>query len=632
MSEHIGHECGIAAIRLLKPLDYYIHKYGTALYAVNKLYLLMEKQRNRGQDGAGAAALKLGMHPGDAYFARVRSTEADPSTRVYEQMRAPFDEFEREDSGGERTVEELKRHAPFAAEILMGHLRYATRGKGGPEYCHPFLRENNWQTRNLAVAGNFNLTNNDELFRLLTDLGQHPPSHTDTEMMLEKIGHFLDEANERLFRRYRRQNLSGPRISGRIAAELDMGDVLRAALRDFDGGYVITGLVGHGELFVARDPQGIRPVFYYRDEEALVVASERPAIQTAFSARLDEVAELEPGHAMLVDRSGTVRIERVAEPAERAPCSFERIYFSRGTDADIYHERKKLGARLCDPILGAIGGDFEHTVFSYIPNTAETAFLGLSDEMRRRYLQRLRDRLSNGEAHTEDRLDAVFSTPPRFEKIMTKDAKLRTFIASGKERKGMVALAYDTTYGVVRRGEDTLVVLDDSIVRGTTLRESILRILDRIGPKKILVVSSAPQIRYPDCYGIDMSKLRDFVAFEAAVALLHERGMAERLDEVYAACRESEARPRTEAVNHVKRIYEPFTAEDISGRIAQMLRPEDMNAELQIIYQTIEDLHQACPSHRGDWYFTGHYPTPGGNRVANRAFMHYVEKRDERAY
>jgi len=631
MSDWIGHECGIAAVRLLKPLGYYAEKYGTPMYAVNKLSLLMEKQHNRGQDGAGAAAIKLDMPPGEPYIFRTRSADKNPIMQVRNRMVRAFAEAREKHPEKYRDAEWVKRNVLFAGELLLGHLRYGTHGASGETFCHPFLRQNNWMTRNLVVAGNFNLTNNDELFDMLVELGQHPRNKADTVMVLEKIGHFLDEANDFLFRKYRKEGLTRTEITERIIQELDIYRVLRKATRSFDGGYVMCGMIGHGDLFALRDPSGIRPVFYYHDDEIVVIASERPQIQTALNVPIDAVREISPGHALVVKRSGEVVHKEVNDPLEPRQCSFERIYFSRGTDKDIYQERKNLGRSLVQPVLDAVDYDLENTVFSYIPNTAETAFFGLVEGVKDMVGERMKYHLLQEKNLTVSRIDELLSFQPRVEKIMTKDAKLRTFITADADREDLVAQVYDTTYGVIKP-TDTLVVLDDSIVRGTTLRTSILRILDRLNMKKVVIVSSAPQIRYPDCYGIDMSKMKDFVAFEAAVVLLRETGREVLLEEVYTACKEDEKKPRAEASNQVTRLFEPFTAEQVSDKIAQLLTPEGMKAEVQIIYQSIEGLHEACPNHIGDWYFTGNYPTPGGNRVVNRSFINFMEKSDARAY
>lgn len=633
MSDWIGHECGVAAVRLRKPFEYYVEKYGSPLYAINKLYVMLEKQRNRGQDGVGVATVKLDVAPGESYFARSRSVEKDPTEHVYAHMRSHFDRARENDPVGYEDPHWVKKNVPFAGEVLLGHLRYGTHGQGGISYCHPFLRQNNWMTRNLAVAGNFNLTNNNELFELLVELGQHPRNRADTVMVMEKIGHFLDEANDKLFRKYRKEGVPRSEISARISQELDIPHILKAATREFDGGFVMCGIIGNGDMFVMRDPCGIRPAFYYADDEIVAVASERPAIQTAFAIPFEKVHEVKPGHALIIRKDGSYSEVQISETINPSPCSFERIYFSRGTDADIYKERKMLGEKLCEPILKAIDYDFENTVFSYIPNTAETAFLGLVDGMRASFCQFLKEKLLNSENEvTPEQLDKWLSARPRIDKIMTKDAKLRTFITSDEKRNDLVALAYDTTYGVLQRGVDTLVVLDDSIVRGTTLRESILRILDRLEPKKVIVVSSCPQIRYPDCYGIDMSKIHRFVAFEAMIELMKDKGHEGLLQEVYEECKEDLKKPRAESVNRVKRLYDMVTPDEVSNKIAQMLKPEDMKADFEVIYQSVEALHEACPNHKGDWYFTGNYPTPGGHRVVNQSFVNYIEGSNERAY
>jgi amidophosphoribosyltransferase len=631
MSDWIGHECGIAAIRLLKPLSFYVEKYGTPMYAVNKLSLLMEKQHNRGQDGAGVVAIKLDMPAGKPYIFRTRSADKNPIMQVRSRLVRAFTDARENHPEKYQDAEWVKNNVQFAGELLLGHLRYGTHGASGESFCHPFLRQSNWMTRNLVVAGNFNLTNNDELFDMLVDLGQHPRNKTDTVMVLEKIGHFLDEANDFLFRKYRKEGLTRAEITKRITKELDIYRVLKKATRAFDGGYVMAGMIGHGDLFVLRDPAGIRPAFYYQDDEIVAVASERPQIQTALNVPIGEVKEVTPGHALVVKRSGEVLLEEVNEQKEIQQCSFERIYFSRGTDRDIYKERKDLGRSLVRPVLDAVDYDLENTVFSYIPNTAETAFLGLVEGVKDVVGERMKYHLLRETKLTAGRVDELLSFQPRVEKIMTKDAKLRTFITADADREDLVAQVYDTTYGIIKP-TDTLVVLDDSIVRGTTLRSSILRILDRLGMKKVVIVSSAPQIRYPDCYGIDMSKMKDFIAFEAAVELVRDCGRESLLDEIYKACKEDEKKPRSEAQNQVIRLFEPFTTQKISNKIAEILTPEGMRAEVQIIYQNIKGLHEACPSHSGDWYFTGKYPTPGGHRVVNRSFINFMEKSDARAY
>lgn len=629
MSDWIGHECGIAAIRLLKPLDYYIQKYGTPMYGVNKLTLLMEKQHNRGQDGAGAAVIKLDMPPGEPYIFRTRSAGKNPIIEVSNRLVRSFVEARDGNPEDYQDGQWVKENILFAGELLLGHLRYGTFGGSGETFCHPFLRQNNWMTRNLVMAGNFNLTNNVELFEMLVDLGQHPRNRTDTVIVLEKIGHFLDEANDAIFRKYNKQKVDRKEITKHIIEDLDIPMVLRKATKAFDGGYVMAGMIGHGDMFVLRDPAGIRPVFYYKDDEIVAIASERPQLQTALNIPIDSVQEVEPGHALVVRYDGTISSECINEPLPKKSCSFERIYFSRGTDSDIYRERKELGSSLAESVLSKVDYDLEHTVFSYIPNTAETAFYGIVEGIRKYQTDKIAESITKGISGEE--IQRLLRIQPRIEKLMTKDAKLRTFITADADREDLVAKVYDTTYGIIGR-EDTLVVLDDSIVRGTTLRTSILRILDRLGMKKIIIVSSSPQIRFPDCYGIDMSKMADFVAFEAAVDLINEQGKTQILDEIYQACLEEENKPTAQTINHVTRLFEPFTPEEISKRIGQILTPPDMNAEVEIIYQTIEGLHKACPNHTGDWYFTGDYPTPGGNRVANRSFVNFMEKKDARAY
>jgi amidophosphoribosyltransferase len=631
MSDWIGHECGIAAIRLLKPFEYYVEKYGSPSFAINRLYLLMEKQHNRGQDGAGAAVVKLDVEPGKPFIFRSRSAEKDPISRVHQEMLSGLAESQAENPAQADDPVWLKRNAKFAGELLLGHLRYGTRGRGGIDFCHPFLRPSNWRSRNLVLAGNFNLTNNDELFDALVELGQHPIDETDTVMVLEKIGHFLDEENDRLFREFRKEGVGRADISAKIADHLDLLTVLKRAVKNFDGGYTMAGIIGNGDLFVMRDACGIRPGFFYRDDEFVVVASERPAIQTAFGVSIDAVQEIKPGHALIVRRNGEVIHEPISEPQEVRPCSFERIYFSRGTDRDIYGERKQLGRQLTEPVLKAIDYDLDNTVFSYIPNTADAAFYGLMEGAKAYVAERAKYHILHERNLTAERITELVNYQPRMEKIMTKDAKLRTFITADSDRRELVSLVYDTTYGVVKK-TDTLVILDDSIVRGTTLRESILRILDRLSPKKIVIVSSAPEIRYPDCYGIDMSKLKDFVAFQAAVALVKETGREDVLKQIYKACKVSLDLPRDQVKNEVQALYKLFKVNEVEKKIADILRPADLKAEFQVIYQSIEGLHAACPNHKGDWYFTGDYPTPGGNRVVNRSFVNFMENSDARAY
>jgi amidophosphoribosyltransferase len=633
MSDPIKHECGIAVLRLKKPLQFYLEKYGTPFYAINKLHLLMEKQHNRGQDGAGVANIKLDMAPGERYISRYRSTDPKPIQDIFDHINSRFRQIAEESPEKLKDVEYLKKNAGFTGELFLGHLRYGTFGRNSIESCHPFLRQSNWMTRNLVVAGNFNLTNVDELFDVLVNIGQHPKEKSDTVTVLEKIGHFLDVENEELYDRLKNETADQQELFGKIAENIDVVRILKKASEDWDGGYAMAGLMGHGDAFVLRDPNGIRPAFWYEDEEICVVASERPVIQTAFNLRKEQVNELTPGHALIIRKDGSVSEQEINAPGTPAKCSFERIYFSRGNDYDIYEERKNLGRFIVPNVLKQVGYDFDNSVFSFIPNTAESSFYGM--------IKGLEDHLNTEKYNAifaldgkpdPDQLAAIVNRRARIEKIAIKDAKLRTFITQDDARDDLVAHVYDVTYGSVKRGEDNLVVIDDSIVRGTTLRQSILRILDRLGPKKIVIVSSAPQIRYPDCYGIDMAKMGDFIAFEAAVSLLKERGMQHVIDEVYRKAKEQETQPKDAIVNYVKDIYAPFAAQEISDKIAELLTPADIRAEVAIVYQTIEDLHRACPEHTGDWYFTGNYPTPGGNRVVNRAFINYIEGKNERAY
>jgi len=633
MSDQIKHECGIALVRLRKPLSYYKDKYGTAFYGLNKMYLLMEKQHNRGQDGVGLANIKFDMKPGERFISRKRSVSTKPIQEIFDHVHSRISQITNDDRHKLGDVDFLKENAPFTGEVFLGHLRYGTYGKNSIEACHPFLRQNNWMTRNLIMAGNFNLTNVDELFELLVKLGQHPKEKADTVTVMEKVGHFLDMSNEFLFNRYKDQGYSNAEITQKIIEKLKVEKILRKASEDWDGGYAMAGVMGHGDAFVLRDPNGIRPAHYYIDDEVVVVASERAAIQTAFNVPYESIEELTPGHALIMKRTGFVGEKLIREPKEKKACSFERIYFSRGSDRDIYRERKELGRSLCDTILPKVRTDLQDTVFSYIPNTAESAFYGMVKGMEA-YLDDEKKRLITAELPniSEERLSEIMALKPRAEKVAIKDAKLRTFITQDSERDDLVRHVYDITYGSIVRGKDTLVVIDDSIVRGTTLRQSILRMLDRLGPKKIIIVSSAPQIRYPDCYGIDMAKMGEFVAFQAALDLLKEQGKGKLIQEVYAKCKAQENSPIHEIRNHVKEIYEPFTADEVSQRIAELLRPHDIEAEVSVIYQTIEGLHKACPDHTGDWYFTGDYPTPGGNRVVNKAFMNFVEGKNKRAY
>ncbi len=633
MSDAIKHECGIALIRLLKPLSYYQEKYGTALYGINKLYLLMEKQHNRGQDGAGIATIKLGVKPGSRYISRYRSMASNAVADIFEYVQRKFASVQRAYPDRYKDSQWLKENVSFTGEVLLGHLRYGTHGKNSIESCHPFLRQNNWMTRNLVLAGNFNMTNVDELLEQLYELGQHPKEKADTVTVLEKIGHFLDSENQEQFDKFKQQGYSNVEISGLIAEHLDIARILRKSAKTWDGGYTIAGIVGHGDAFVMRDPAGIRPAYYYVNDEILVVTSERPAIQTAFNVKFEEISEIKPGYALIVKKDGTITEEMFREPVEKKSCSFERIYFSRGSDAAIYQERKHLGKLLCPQILDAIHADIKNTVFSYIPNTAEVAFYGLEEGIND-YVRKLqKDTLLNrADKISDEELNEMLSISPRFEKLNIKDAKLRTFITQDADRQDMVQHVYDTTYGIVKDHQDTIVAVDDSIVRGTTLKQSILTILDRLNPKKIIIVSSAPQIRYPDCYGIDMSRMGEFVAFEAAVSLLYKSGIGHIVEEVYQRCLASLELPKEQVQNYVKAIYEPFTDEEISAEIARIIRGTHIKADVEVIYQTLENLHVACPDHKGDWYFSGDYPTPGGNRVVNRAYMNWVEGKNVRAY
>jgi len=633
MSDQIKHECGIALIRLLKPLSYYQEKYGTALYGLNKLYLLMEKQHNRGQDGAGIATIKLDVQPGKRYISRHRAMGANAVAEIFEYVQKKFADVHKESPELLQDTDWLKENISFTGEVLMGHLRYGTHGKNSIESCHPFLRQNNWMTRNLVVSGNFNMTNVDELLEQLFELGQHPKERTDTVTVLEKIGHFLDDENQILFDKYKDEGFSNEEISHQIAKHIDVASILRRSAKTWDGGYTISGIFGHGDAFVMRDPVGIRPAFYYHDDEIVIVTSERPAIQTAFNVPLESVKEIKPGYALIIKKNGKVTEEQFREPEEQKSCSFERIYFSRGSDASIYKERKQLGLYLCPQIFNAINDDLKNTVFSYIPNTAEVAFYGMVEGVHKYLRDFQKDTLLNrADKISDSELEDVLNLNARIEKIAIKDVKLRTFITQDADRQDMVAHVYDTTYGLINRGEDNLVILDDSIVRGTTLKQSILKILDRLGPKKIIVVSSAPQIRYPDCYGIDMSRMGEFVAFEATISLLRETGRENVIERVYSNCIASEKLGNKQVKNYVQEIYSQFTDQEISDRIAQIITPKDIKAEVKVIYQTLDNLHKAIPSHLGDWYFSGNYPTLGGNKVVNKAFMNWVEGKNQRAY
>ncbi len=632
MSDSIKHECGISLIRLLKPLEYYAEKYGSAFYGVNKMYLMMEKQHNRGQDGAGFASIKLDMAPGQRYMSRVRSVEPQPIQDIFDKINERINTALLEYPEIKDNVAEQKEKIPYVAELLLGHVRYGTFGKNSIENVHPFLRQNNWMHRNLIVAGNFNMTNTGELFDNLVQLGQHPKEMADTITVMEKIGHFLDDAVAKLYKDIKKEGFTKMEASAIIAKRLKVNKILRKAAKNWDGGYAMAGLLGHGDAFVLRDPAGIRPAYYYQDEEVVVVASERPAIQTVFNLNYEQVKELDPGHAIIIKKDGEISVSQILEPLARKACSFERIYFSRGSDQEIYQERKELGKLLFPQILSAINSDIKNTVFSYIPNTAEISFLGMIKEAQN-YLNKRKEEqiLSLGPNLNSEEVHKILEVRPRIEKVAIKDAKLRTFITQDSSRDDLVAHVYDISYGSVTPG-DHLVIIDDSIVRGTTLKKSILRILDRLSPKKIIVVSSAPQIRYPDCYGIDMAKLEDFVAFKAALELHKEKGSMDMVKEIYEKCRKQLECKEEQAVNHVKEFYAPFRTEEISNKIAELLSPPDIRADVKIIYQTIENLHQACPKNLGDWYFTGNYPTAGGNRVVNRAFVNFYEGKNQRAY
>ena len=632
MSDPIKHECGIALIRLLKPIDYYVEKYRTVAYGLNKLYLLMEKQHNRGQDGAGAAVIKLDPHPGSHFINRVRSTDNQAIVDVFSQIFGTFPKDRKPLDNAQAEADWYKRNSPFIGELLLGHLRYGTYGRNNDSYCHPFIRENNWMTRNLVLAGNFNMTNVQEQFDVLITLGQHPRERSDTITVMEKIGHFLDDEVQKIFDKYKDRGYGNKEITDFIVSELSVRRILSRSAKDFDGGYAMAGMFGHGDSFVLRDPNGIRPAYYYHDDEVVVVASERPAIQTTFNVPFEKIHEVQPGHALVIKKDGRVKHDLVRDPGEKRSCSFERIYFSRGTDKEIYSERKKLGELLSHTILNAIKGDFENTVFSFIPNTAEVAFYGLMEGMEKHLSEYKQKQILENKNMTPEELNKLLSLSPRVEKIAVKDVKARTFITDDTSRDEMVSHVYDITYGSIKAQTDTLVVIDDSIVRGTTLQKSILAILDRLSPKKIIIVSSAPQIRYPDCYGIDMSRMYDFIAFRALIELLKDHKLTAKLDEVYDKCKADDEKPATEVKNYVKELYGLFTADEISAKISEIVRPKQIFADVQVIYQTIEDLHIACPKNLGDWYFTGNYPTPGGNKVANRAFINYMEGRSERAY
>ncbi len=630
MSDAIKHECGIAMVRLLKPLEYYKEKYGTVYYGINKMYLLMEKQHNRGQDGAGFASIKFDTRPGTRYISRVRSNKQQPIQDVFNKINKRIHGVLKNEPKRSQDVAWQQENMPYLGNVYLGHVRYGTFGKNSIESVHPFLRQNNWKHKNLIVAGNFNMTNSSELLKELIELGQHPKENTDTVTVMEKIGHFLDDEVLDLYYRFKQDGISKKDASNLIAQELNIQKILRRASKNWDGGYAMAGLIGHGDAFVLRDPAGIRPAFYYKDDEVVVVASERPVIQTVFNVDLEQVQEIDRGHALIIKKDGDVSVEQVLDQLPLKACSFERIYFSRGSDASIYQERKMLGKYIFPTVLDHIDHDIKNTVFSYIPNTAETSFYGMT-EAAEEYLneRKLRTILTGNRNISADKVTEILSERPRIEKIAIKDAKLRTFIADDNSRDDLVAHVYDVTYGVVKT-TDNLVIIDDSIVRGTTLKKSIIKILDRLGPRKIIVVSSAPQIRYPDCYGIDMARIEEFIAFKAALELLKETGQSNVIDEVYEKCKANEDNPDPE--NYVKAFYAPFTAEQISDKIAEMLKTDEISADVEIIFQSIENLHMACPHHTGDWYFTGNFPTRGGMRVVNRAFVNFYEGKKERAY
>ncbi|WP_147677697.1 amidophosphoribosyltransferase [Algibacter pacificus] len=632
MSDALKHECGIAVIRLLKPLEFYKEKYGSAFYGVNKMYLMMEKQHNRGQDGAGLASIKLNTKPGERYISRVRSIAQQPIQDIFAQINDRVNAEFKAHPEYMNDVAAQKKNIPYIGEVLLGHVRYGTFGKNSVESVHPFLRQNNWMHRNLIMAGNFNMTNVKELFGNLIELGQHPKEYTDTITIMEKIGHFLDDAVSKIYRDLKKEGYNKQQASPLIAERLKVAKILKRAAKNWDGGYAMAGLIGHGDAFVLRDPAGIRPAYYYKDDEIVVVASERPVIQTVFNVKFEDVKELEPGQAIITKKSGEVRLKQILAPLERKSCSFERIYFSRGSDAEIYQERKMLGRLLMPKVLKAIDNDTQNTVFSFIPNTAETSFFGMIETVEDFINKRKTNAILNGQRSisAEDVTD-ILSERARVEKIAIKDVKLRTFITEDSSRDDLVAHVYDVTYGVIKP-TDNLVIIDDSIVRGTTLKKSILKMLDRLSPKKIIVVSSAPQIRYPDCYGIDMANLESLIAFQAALELLKDNNKFDIVETVYHKCKEQTELKDKHVQNFVKEIYAPFTDEQISDKIAELLSDETIKSEVKVIFQSVESLHKACPEHLGDWYFTGNYPTDGGNRVVNRAFINFYEGNNERAY
>ena len=639
MSDNLKHECGIAMVRLLKPLEFYKKKYGTSFYGIQKMYLLLEKQHNRGQDGAGFASIKLDVAPGTRYISRVRSNQQQPIQDIFKQINDRINTILEENPTKKDDINWQLQNMPYVGNVFLGHVRYGTFGRNSIESVHPFLRQNNWKHKNLIMAGNFNMTNSNELLQELIELGQHPKENTDTVTIMEKIGHFLDDEVQDIYQKCKEQGINKKDASAIIERDLNIKKILKRASKNWDGGYAMTGLIGHGDAFVLRDPAGIRPTFYYQDDEVVVVASERPVIQTVFNVDIDKVKELEPAHALIIKKSGKTSVEQVMDVLEKKACSFERIYFSRGSDASIYQERKNLGKLIFPKVLKAIDNDITNTVFSYIPNTAETSFFGMTEEAEEYLNKRKTAVILNGQRSiSAEELTRVLAERPRIEKIAIKDAKLRTFIADDNSRDDLVAHVYDVTYGVVKP-TDNLVVIDDSIVRGTTLKQSILRILDRLNPKKIIIVSSAPQIRYPDCYGIDMAKLGDFIAFRAAIALLKDTNQEQIIEEVYLKCIENSTfNPETSGQNSafeenfVKAIYDPFTPEEISDKIAELLTDKSINSEVKIIYQGIDNLHKAIPNHKGDWYFTGDYPTIGGAKFVNKAFVNFYEGNNKRAY
>lgn len=634
MSDAIQHECGIALLRLKKPLEFYLEKYGTPLYGLHRLYFLMRKQINRGQDGAGVANIKLDMQPGERYISRLRSMDHKPVQDIFQQINERFERVGKENPENLKNIDYLKKNVGFTGELFLGHLRYGTHGKNGIEYCHPFLRQNNWITRNLVLAGNFNMTNVDELFNVLVNLGQHPKEKSDAVTILEKIGHFLDTENDDLYQQYKQLGFDKKTIYEKIAKNLDLEKILRKASEDWDGGYAMAGLIGHGDAFVLRDPNGIRPAYWYEDDEIVVVASERSVIQTAFNLKTEQVKEITPGAALIIKKEGGETSEVQIKPqGELKACSFERIYFSRANDQDIYKERVALGHLIVKQVLQAVDYDFDNSVFSFIPNTAETSFYGmikgLEDALNQKKLKRIKEL---GNTMTPEQLEEIILQRARVDKIALKDVKLRTFITQDSDRDDMVSHVYDITYGTVASHKDNLVVIDDSIVRGTTLKQSILQILDRLQPKKIVVVSSAPQVRYPDCYGIDMTRMNEFIAFNAAISLLKETGKASVIEEIYRKCKEQENLPKEQMKNYVREVYDAFTDDEITDKITELLTPDNINAEIKIVYQSIENLHEACPNNLGDWYFTGNYPTAGGIKVVNQSFINWYENKNVRPY